>query len=524
MSDEEIDETLGQLRIPKKLLDATSGFRDRSKRRLSLPLSSIRDSRKSSIVSSSSGGKGRRSSGCSIESWSSYDSLDEDESLPHPRERTHVNSKGFNEFCIRNIERHSLGRREIELAELEMPGILALREKAKEDKPLKGAKIVGCTHINAQSAVLIETLVALGAKVKWSACNIFSTQNEVAAALAEKDISIYAWRGQTEEDFWWCIKQCLSGSDNWQPNLILDDGGDATHTLISKFPAVAKHLKGIVEESTTGVHRLYQLSRNGKLTAPAMNVHDAVTRTMVNNYYCQKESIIDVLKRATDTMICGKSVLVCGYGEVGKGIVSSLKSLGCTMYVSEADPICALQATMDGCRVVQVEEVAHKIDIVITATGNKKVITRDHMDKMKTGTILANMGHANTEIDILSLKSSEIIWEKVRADVDHIIWPDGKRLVLIAEGRLANLACAAIPSFQISVNAVTSTLGLVELFSAPLGRYKSEVYLLPKRMDEYAANLHLGHFDAKLTEMTDEQASYAGLSKTGPFKPQFYRY
>jgi len=524
MSTEEIDETVGELRISQKLLDSTDGFRDRSKRRLSLPLGSMRDTRKSSIVSASSGGKGRRSSGCSIESWSSFDSLDEDESLPHPRERTHVNSKGFNEFCIRNIERHGLGRREIELAELEMPGILALRQRAKEDKPLKGAKIVGCTHINAQSAVLIETLVALGAKVKWAACNIFSTQNEVAAALAEEGISIYAWRGQTEEDFWWCIKQCLSGSDNWQPNLILDDGGDATHTLVSKFPAVAKHLKGIVEESTTGVHRLYQLSRNAKLTAPAINVHDAVIRTMVTNYYCQKESIIDVLKRSTDTMVCGKSVLVCGYGEVGKGIVSSLKSLGCTMYVSEADPICALQATMDGIRVVKVEEVAHRVDIVVTATGNKKVITRDHMDKMKSGTILANMGHANTEIDVLSLKSSEIMWEKVRADVDHIIWPDGKRLVLIAEGRLANLACAALPSFQISVNAVTSTLALVELYSAPLGRYKSEVYLLPKRMDEYAANLHLAHFNAKLTEMTDEQASYAGLNKTGPFKPQFYRY
>jgi len=527
MSDEEVGETLGQLRISKKLLEATSeGFRDRSKRRLSLPLSNIsRDTRKSSIASQASSGKGRRSSACSTDSWSSYDSGDDsDYDLPHPRERQHVNSNGFTEFCIRNIDRHALGRREIELAEVEMPGILALKQKAKSDQPLKGAKIVGCTHINAQSAVYIETLVALGAKVKWAACNIFSTQNEVAAALAEAGISVYAWRGQTEDDFWWCIHQALSGGDDWQPNMILDDGGDATHVLVNKFPAISKHIKGIVEESTTGVHRLYQLRKQNKLNAPAINAHDSVTRTMVSNYYCQKEAIIDALKRATETLLCGKSALVCGYGEVGKGVVSALKSLGCILFVSEADPICALQATMDGCRVVRSEEIVHKVDLVVTATGNKKVITRDLMENMKSGTILANMGHANTEIDVLSLKSSDITWEKVRSNVDHIIWPNGKRLILVAEGRLASLACASLPSFQISVNAATSTLALIELYSAPKGRYKSDVYLLPKRMDEYAANLHLSGFDAKLTEMTSEQASYMGVSKTGPFKTQFYRY
>lgn len=530
MSDEEREEsqeTVGQLQIPAKLLEATSaGFRDRSKRRLSLPLSSLRDSRKSSIASTSSG-KGRRESACSQESWSSFDSFDDDDdddNLPPPRERSHVNSTGFTEFCVRNIERHPMGRREIELAEMEMQGILALRQRAKSDKPLTGAKIVGCTHINGQSAVLIETLVALGAKVKWAACNIFSTQNEVAAALAEAGISVYAWRGQTEDDFWWCISQCLSGGDNWQPNLILDDGGDATYVLITKHPAVAKHIKGIVEESITGVHRLYQLARSTKLTAPAINVFDAVTRTMVTNYYCQKESIVDAIKRSTDTLLSGKHVLVCGYGEVGKGIVAALKSLGCVVHVTEADPICALQATMDGCRVVRVEEIASKVDIVVTATGNKRVITREHLDKMKSGAILANMGHANTEIDVLSLKSSDLTWEKVRSNVDHIMWPDGKRLVLIAEGRLANLACAALPSFQVSVNAVSSALGLIELFTAPKGRYKSEVYLLPKKMDEYTASLHLSNFNAKLTELTDEQAKYTGLNKMGPFKPQFYRY
>jgi len=436
------------------------------------------------------------------------------------------NSTGvFADFCVRNVGQAVAGRHEIEYAEQEMPGILSLRDRAKQDAPLKGARIVGCTHINAQTAVMIETLVELGAKVRWSACNIFSTQNEVAAALAEKSIPVYAWRGQTEEDFWWCIDKCLSGDDSWQPNLVLDDGGDATHVLVKKFPAVCKQLRGFVEDSITGVHRLYQMVKSSAgLYAPAINIHDAVTRTMINNYYCQKESIVDTLKRVTDSILAGKHILVCGYGEVGKGCCNALKALGCVVYVTEIDPLCAIQACMDGIRVVRVKDVVERIDVFVTATGNKKIIQRCHMDKMKNGAVLCNMGHSNTEIDVQSLKTHDLTWEKVKSNVDHIIWPDKKRIVLVAEGRLASLSCTSIPSMVVSVNSTTQVLALVELYTAPKGRYKNEVYLLPKKMDEYVASLHLGPFEAKLTELTDEQSKFMGLSKTGPFKPQFYRY
>ncbi|KAL3196830.1 hypothetical protein MRX96_045064 [Rhipicephalus microplus] len=417
------------------------------------------------------------------------------ESVP---EKVQKNSKGFSDFCVKNISQAAFGRREIEIAEQEMPGIMALRKRAEQDKPLQGAKIVGCTHINAQTAVLIETLVALGASVRWAPCNIYSTQNEVAAALAEADISVFAWKGESEDDFWWCIDRCVH-SENWQPNMILDDGGDATHLMLKKYPAMFKLIKGIVEESVTGVHRLYQLSKSGRLTVPAMNVNDSVTKTKFDNLYSCRESILDALKRSTDVMFGGKQVLI--------------------------DPICALQACMDGfLRVVKINEVVRNIDILITATGNKNVVQREHMDKMKNSCIVCNMGHSNTEIDVQSLRTPELTWEKVRSQVDHIIWPDGKRIVLLAEGRLVNLSCSSIPSFVVSITAATQALALIELYNAPHGRYKSDVYLLPKKMDEYVASLHLPTFDAHLTELTDDQAKYMGLNKAGPFKPNYYRY
>ncbi|CAG9759653.1 unnamed protein product [Ceutorhynchus assimilis] len=480
---------------------------------------------KTSALKKSSRYRSRSLSASSTDSYSSASctgSSSDDDDIS-PREKVQTNLSGSSDFCVRNISQHAFGRREIEIAEQEMPGIMALRKRAADDKPLKNAKIVGCTHINAQTAVLIETLAALGASLRWAACNIYSTQNEVAAALAEAGFCVFAWRGETEEDFWWCIDKCVS-ADSWQPNMILDDGGDATHLMLKKYPAMFKMIKGIVEESVTGVHRLYQLSKGGKLTVPAMNVNDSVTKTKYDNLYSCRESIIDSLKRSTDVMFGGKQVVICGYGEVGKGCSQALKGFGCVVYVTEIDPICALQASMDGYRVVKLNEVIRNVDIVITATGNKNVVMREHMDKMKNGCIVCNMGHSNTEIDINSLRTPDLTWEKVRSQVDHVIWPDGKRIILLAEGRLVNLSCSSLPSFVVSITSATQALALIELFNAPPGRYKSDVYLLPKKMDEYVASLHLPTFDAHLTELTEEQAKYMGLNKAGPFKPNYYRY
>ncbi|XP_023307776.1 adenosylhomocysteinase-like 1 [Lucilia cuprina] len=485
-----------------------------------------KEAKQSSALKKTSRYRSRSLSASSTDSFSSASytgsSSDDGDDVP-PREKVQKNSKGCSDFCVRNINQNAFGRREIEIAEQEMPGIMALRKRAADDKPLKDAKIVGCTHINAQTAVLIETLIDLGASVRWAACNIYSTQNEVAAALAEANIPIFAWRGETEEDFWWCIDRCVN-AENWQPNMILDDGGDATHLMLKKYPTMFKLVKGIVEESVTGVHRLYQLSKAGKLTVPAMNVNDSVTKTKFDNLYSCKESILDSLKRSTDVMFGGKQVVVCGYGDVGKGCAQALKGQGCIVYITEIDPICALQASMDGFRVVKLNEVIRNVDIVVTATGNKNVVVREHMDKMKNGCIICNMGHSNTEIDVNSLRTPDLTWEKVRSQVDHIIWPEGKYIILLAEGRLVNLSCSSIPSFAVSITSATQALALIELFNAPPGRYKSDVYLLPKKMDEYVASLHLPTFDAHLTELTDEQAKYMGLNKAGPFKPNYYRY
>jgi len=525
--------------IPARILEDESGdFKMRQRRRSSfmqIPksiglLAGRRGSGSGSTDRRSSvqgGSGGRRQSMLSTDSYeqdgSSYTGSSSDEDDVNPREKDQKNSKGFSDFCVRNIEQHAFGRREIEIAEQEMPGLMTLRKRAQDDQPLKGAKIVGCTHITAQTAVLTETLRALGASVRWAACNIYSTQNEVAAALAEAGIPIFAWKGESEEDFWWSIEKCMS-ADDYQPNMILDDGGDATHLMLKKYPTVFGQARGIVEESVTGVHRLYQLSKTGKLNVPAMNVNDSVTKTKFDNLYSCRESILDALKRTTDVMFGGKQVLVCGYGEVGKGCCAALKGMGAICMVTEIDPICGLQACMDGIRVVKLNEVIRQVDIVITCTGNKNVVTRENMDKMRNGCIVCNMGHSNTEIDVNSLRTPELTWERVRSQVDHIIWPDGRRIILLAEGRLVNLSCSSIPSFVVSITAATQALALIELFNAPQGRYKHDVYLLPKKMDEYVASLHLPSFDAHLTELSDDQAKYLGLNKAGPFKPNYYRY
>ncbi|XP_072858537.2 adenosylhomocysteinase 3 isoform X1 [Pogona vitticeps] len=462
-----------------------------------------------------------QSSTDSYSSAASYTDSSDDETSP--RDKQQKNSKGSSDFCVKNIKQAEFGRREIEIAEQEMPALMALRKRAQGEKPLAGAKIVGCTHITAQTAVLMETLCALGAQCRWAACNIYSTLNEVAAALAESGFPVFAWKGESEDDFWWCIDRCVN-VEGWQPNMILDDGGDLTHWIYKKYPNMFKKIKGIVEESVTGVHRLYQLSKAGKLCVPAMNVNDSVTKQKFDNLYCCRESILDGLKRTTDMMFGGKQVVACGYGEVGKGCCAALRAMGSIVYVTEIDPICALQACMDGFRLVKLNEVIRQVDIVITCTGNKNVVTREHLDRMKNSCIVCNMGHSNTEIDVASLRTPELTWERVRSQVDHVIWPDGKRIVLLAEGRLLNLSCSTVPTFVLSITATTQALALIELYNAPEGRYKQDVYLLPKKMDEYVASLHLPTFDAHLTELTDEQAKYLGLNKNGPFKPNYYRY
>nr|XP_045367021.1 adenosylhomocysteinase 3 isoform X2 [Camelus bactrianus] len=373
-----------------------------------------------------------QSSTDSYSSAASYTDSSDDETSP--RDKQQKNSKGSSDFCVKNIKQAEFGRREIEIAEQEMPALMALRKRAQGEKPLAGAKIVGCTHITAQTAVLMETLGALGAQCRWAACNIYSTLNEVAAALAESGFPVFAWKGESEDDFWWCIDRCVN-VEGWQPNMILDDGGDLTHWIYKKYPNMFKKIKGIVEESVTGVHRLYQLSKAGKLCVPAMNVNDSVTKQKFDNLYCCRESILDGLKRTTDMMFGGKQVVVCGYGEVGKGCCAALKAMGSIVYVTEIDPICALQACMDGFRLVKLNEVIRQVDIVITCTGNKNVVTREHLDRMKNSCIVCNMGHSNTEIDVASLRTPELTWERVRSQVDHVIWPDGKRIVLLAEVR-----------------------------------------------------------------------------------------
>ncbi|MEM1244708.1 MAG: adenosylhomocysteinase, partial [Pseudomonadota bacterium] len=426
------------------------------------------------------------------------------------------------DYKVKDINLAGWGRKEIQIAETEMPGLMALRQAYKTKKPLKGAKIAGCLHMTIQTAVLIETLVELGAEVRWSSCNIFSTQDHAAAAIAAQNIPVYAWKGETEEEYWWCVDQTIHGPNNWCPNMILDDGGDLTMRMHEKFPELLKDVKGISEETTTGVKRLYEMAKADKLKAPAMNVNDSVTKSKFDNLYGCRESLVDGIKRATDVMIAGKIAVVLGYGDVGKGCAQSLKSLGATVWVTEIDPICALQAAMEGYRVVTMDGVADKADIFVTATGNYHVINHDHLKRMKDQAIVCNIGHFDDEIDVESLRQYQ--WENIKPQVDHIIFSDKKRIILLAEGRLVNLGCATgHPSFVMSNSFTNHVMAQIELWQNH-ANYADQVYVLPKKLDEQVARLHLQKIGANLTKLTKQQAEYLGLDIEGPFKPEHYRY
>lgn len=427
-----------------------------------------------------------------------------------------------NDFKVADIALASWGRKEIAIAETEMPGLMSLRTEFAAKKPLKGARIAGCLHMTIQTAVLIETLIALGAEVRWSSCNIFSTQDHAASAMAAVGVPVFAWKGETEEEYWWCVEQTLKGPNDWIPNILLDDGGDLTQIIHEKYPEIAAGIKGVSEETTTGVARLYEMAKQGQLQFPAINVNDAVTKSKFDNLYGCRESLLDGLKRATDVMVAGKMALILGYGDVGKGCAQALRGQGATVMIAEIDPICALQAAMEGYRVVTLDDVAEQVDIVVTATGNFHVVTHEHMLRMKNQAILCNIGHFDSEIDIQSLRQYE--WENIKPQVDHVIFPDAKRLILLAEGRLVNLGCATgHPSFVMSASFTNQVLAQIELFQNA-EQYKNQVYVLPKLLDEKVARLHLGRIGAKLTKLTDKQAQYIGVDSNGPYKPEHYRY
>ena len=435
---------------------------------------------------------------------------------------TQTKTQTPDDFKVKDISLAGWGRREIAIAETEMPGLMALRREFAGKAPLKGARIVGCLHMTIQTAVLIETLNELGAEVRWSSCNIFSTQDHAAAAVAIKGVPVFAWKGMTEEEFWWCIEKTLNGPNGWTPNMILDDGGDATKIMHEKYPEMLKDVKGISEETTTGVHRLYEMEKKGLLKVPAINVNDSVTKSKFDNYYGCRESLIDGIKRATDVMIAGKVAVVCGYGDVGKGSADSLRSQGARVLITEIDPICALQASVEGYQVVTLEEAAPQGDIFVTATGNLDVITLDHMRLMKDRAIVANIGHFDSEIQISSLMNYK--WEEVKPQVDEVIFPDGKRLIVLAKGRLVNLGCATgHPSFVMSASFTNQVLAQIELWNNN-ENYQNKVYVLPKHLDEKVARLHLGKLGVQLTTLTEEQSKYLGIEKEGPFKPDHYRY
>ena len=427
-----------------------------------------------------------------------------------------------NDYKVKDITLADWGRKEIRIAETEMPGLMALRTEYGAKKPLKGARIAGCLHMTIQTAVLIETLVALGAEVRWSSCNIFSTQDQAAAAMAAAGIPVFAWKGQTNEEAEWCIEQTIFGPDNWVPNMILDDGGDLTLMVHQKFPELLKDIKGISEETTTGVHRLYEMMKKGELKVPAINVNDSVTKSKFDNLYGCRESLVDGIKRATDVMVAGKIAVVCGYGDVGKGSAASLRSQGARVIVTEIDPICALQAAMEGYDVKTMEDVASTADIFVTATGNVDVITVEHMRQMKDRAIVCNIGHFDSEIQIEALRNLK--WHNVKPQVDEVEFADGKRLIVLAEGRLVNLGCATgHPSFVMSASFTNQTLAQIELWTNP-GKYEVGVYVLPKQLDEKVAALHLDKLGVKLTKLTNDQSKYLGIEAEGPYKPGHYRY
>ena len=426
------------------------------------------------------------------------------------------------DFKVKDISQAEFGRKEISIAESEMPGLMALREEYEEKKPLKGARIIGCLHMTIQTAVLIETLVHLGADVRWSSCNIFSTQDHAAAAIAKAGIPVYAWKGETEEEYIWCIKQTIEGKKDWKPNMLLDDGGDLTAMMHNDYKELLKEVKGVSEETTTGIKALNKMEKNKTLMVPAINVNDSVTKSKFDNLYGCRESLVDGIRRATDVMMSGKVAIVAGFGDVGKGSAASLRQSGARVLVTEADPICALQAAMEGYEVVLMDEAIDKADIVVTATGNKDIVTADHMRNMKDRAILCNIGHFDNEIQVEALRNYK--WSEVKPQVHEIELPSGKRIILLAEGRLVNLGCATgHPSFVMSASFTNQVIAQVELWNNH-EKYENKVYVLPKHLDEKVAMLHLKKVGAKLTKLSKEQADYISVGTEGPFKPDAYRY
>jgi adenosylhomocysteinase len=432
------------------------------------------------------------------------------------------------DYKVKDISLAEWGRKEIAMAEDEMPGLMAVREEYGPSQALKGARIAGCLHMTVQTAVLIETLQALGATVRWSSCNIFSTQDHAAAAVAAAGVPVFAWKGMSEEEFWWCIERTVRGpaqgtGEPWTPNMILDDGGDLTLLMHQKYPDMLKNVRGISEETTTGVHRLRDMARDGKLLTPAINVNDSVTKSKFDNLYGVRESLVDGIRRGTDVMMSGKVAVVNGFGDVGKGSAASLRNAGCRVMITEIDPICALQAAMEGYQVVTMNDAAPTGDIFVTATGNIDVITLDHMRQMKHRAIVCNIGHFDSEIQIEALRNYR--WENVKPQVDEVVFPDGKRLIVLSEGRLVNLGNATgHPSFVMSASFTNQVLAQIELFDAPAGKYQRDVYTLPKALDEKVAALHLAKVGAALTKLSPQQAEYIGVSMAGPFKHDEYRY
>lgn len=428
----------------------------------------------------------------------------------------------FTDYKVADIGLAKWGRHEIEIAQTEMPGLMAVREEYAGKAPLKGARIVGCLHMTIQTAVLIETLVELGAEIRWSSCNIYSTQDQAAAAIAAAGIPVFAWKGETEEEYEWCIHQTIKGPNGWVPNMILDDGGDLTKMMHEEYPELLKDVKGVSEETTTGVLRLYEMAKKGTLKVPAINVNDSVTKSKFDNLYGCKESLPDGLKRATDVMLAGKLACVAGYGDVGKGCAQALKAQGCRVLVTEIDPICALQAAMEGFEVTTMEEAQSRADIFVTTTGNKDIITVDHMRAMKDRAIVCNIGHFDNEIQVEAL--SNMKWHEVKPQVDEVEFPDGKRIILLAKGRLVNLGCATgHPSFVMSCSFTNQVLAQIELWNNS-GNYENAVYVLPKHLDEKVAALHLEKIGVKLSTLTKDQADYIGVDVNGPFKSDTYRY
>jgi len=444
------------------------------------------------------------------------------ETKPMTQAATAAQLAANQDYKVADITLAAWGRREISLAESQMPGLMALRAEYAGKQPLKGARIAGCLHMTTETAVLIETLVQLGASVRWSSCNIYSTVDQAAAAIAAAGIPVFAWKGETEEEYEWCIEQTIHGPDGWTPNMILDDGADLSCLMHDKYPELMSQVRGISEETTTGVKRLYHLMRDGKLLTPVINVNDSVTKSKFDNLYGCRESLLDGIKRATDVMIAGKLAVVCGFGDVGKGCAAALRSFGAQVVVTEIDPICALQAAMEGYRVTRLEEVAANADIFVTATGNLGIITLDHMRQMKDRAILCNIGHFDNEIDVAGLRNFK--WQEVKPQVDEITFPDGKRLILLAQGRLVNLGCATgHPAFVMSASFTNQVLAQIELWTNT-GKYDKQVYVLPKELDEKVASLHLSQLGVKLTKLTDNQANYLGVKHEGPYKAAHYRY